>query len=58
MAVDRNIPNAQRDLFDTGGSPSEKYARLIVGRPGLSALTTSVPLAFSILNPFLYLALK
>jgi polysaccharide export outer membrane protein len=25
---------------------------------GLSALTTSVPLAFSILNPFLYLALK
>ena len=38
MAVDRNIPNAQRDLFDTGGSPSEKYARLIVGRPGLSAL--------------------
>ena len=38
MAVDRNIPNAQRDLFDAGASPSAKYARLIVGRPGLGAL--------------------
>jgi acetyltransferase-like isoleucine patch superfamily enzyme len=38
MAVDRNIPNAQRDLFDEGASPSTKYARLIVGRPGLGAL--------------------
>jgi len=38
MAVDREIPNAQRDLFDPGASPGAKYARLIVGRPGLGAL--------------------
>lgn len=38
MAVDRDIPNAQRDLFDAGASPRAKYARLIVGRPGLGAL--------------------
>jgi acetyltransferase-like isoleucine patch superfamily enzyme len=38
MAVDREIPNAQRDLFDGGASQSAKYARLIVGRPGLGAL--------------------
>jgi acetyltransferase-like isoleucine patch superfamily enzyme len=38
MAVDREIPNAQRDLFDGGASSSAKYARLIVGRPGLGAL--------------------
>ena len=40
MAVDREIPNAQRDLFDAGGSARAKYARLIVGRPGLGALLT------------------
>ena len=40
MAVDRDIPNAQRDLFDAGGSARAKYARLIVGRPGLGALLT------------------
>ena len=38
MAVDREIPNAQRDLFDARGSASAKYARLIVGRPGFGAL--------------------
>ena len=38
MAVDREIPNAQRDLFDARGSASAKYARLIVGRPGIGAL--------------------
>jgi acetyltransferase-like isoleucine patch superfamily enzyme len=38
MAVDREIPNAPRDLFDAGGSARAKYARLIVGRPGLGAL--------------------
>jgi len=38
MAVDRDIPNAQRDLFDAGASPRAKYARLIVGRPGLGPL--------------------
>jgi len=38
MAVDREIPDAQRDLFDTRGSASAKYARLIVGRPGIGAL--------------------
>ena len=38
MALDREIPNAQRDLFDAGASASAKYARLIVGRPGLGAL--------------------
>lgn len=38
MAVDRDIPNAQRDLFDTDRSASAKYARLIVGRPGLGAI--------------------
>lgn len=38
MAVDRDIPNAQRDLFDADRSASAKYARLIVGRPGLGAL--------------------
>ena len=38
MAVDREIPSAQRDLFDAGGSASAKYARLIVGRPGVGAI--------------------
>jgi acetyltransferase-like isoleucine patch superfamily enzyme len=38
MAVEREIPNAQRDLFGGGQSAREKYARLIVGRPGLGAL--------------------
>src|SRR5262249_54628768 len=38
MAVNRDIPNAQRDLFESGASAREKYARLIVGRPGLGAL--------------------
>jgi acetyltransferase-like isoleucine patch superfamily enzyme len=38
MAVDREIPNAQRDLFDAGASSRSKYARLIVGQPGLGAL--------------------
>ena len=38
MALDREIPNAQQDLFDANASPRTKYARLIVGRPGLGAL--------------------
>lgn len=38
MAVDREIPNAQRDLFDARTSASAKYARLVVGRPGFGAL--------------------
>jgi len=38
MAVDREIPNAQRDLFDADASPRSKYARLIVGQPGIGAL--------------------
>jgi acetyltransferase-like isoleucine patch superfamily enzyme len=38
MAVDREIPNAQRDLLNGGQSARDKYARLIVGRPGLGAL--------------------
>jgi acetyltransferase-like isoleucine patch superfamily enzyme len=38
MAVDREIPSAQKDLFDASASASAKYARLIVGRPGFGAL--------------------
>ena len=38
MAVDREIPSAQKDLFDASGSASAKYARLIVGRPGVGAI--------------------
>jgi acetyltransferase-like isoleucine patch superfamily enzyme len=32
------IPRAQDQLFDRGTSAREKYARLVVGRPGLGAL--------------------
>ncbi len=40
MAVERDIPNAQRDLFEGDRSARAKYARLIIGRPGLGALLT------------------
>ena len=33
-----DIPRAQDQLFDRGISAREKYARLVVGRPGLGAL--------------------
>ena len=33
-----DIPRAQDQLFDRGSSAREKYARLVVGRPGLGAL--------------------
>jgi acetyltransferase-like isoleucine patch superfamily enzyme len=32
------IPRAQDQLFDPGSSARDKYARLVVGRPGLGAL--------------------
>ena len=38
MAVGREVPGAQTELFDARSSASAKYARLVVGRPGLGAL--------------------
>ena len=38
MAVDRDIPSAQRELFEAKGSAFAKYSRLIVGRPGFVPL--------------------
>ena len=38
MAVGTNIPRAQDQLFDAKQSARQKYAALIVGRPGWSAL--------------------
>jgi acetyltransferase-like isoleucine patch superfamily enzyme len=32
------IPRAQDQLFDRGSSASDKYSRLVIGRPGLGAL--------------------
>jgi acetyltransferase-like isoleucine patch superfamily enzyme len=37
-ADDMTIPRAQDQLFDRRTSPREKYAQLVVGRPGWSAL--------------------
>jgi acetyltransferase-like isoleucine patch superfamily enzyme len=38
MAVGRDVPGAQTELFDARSSARAKYARLVVGRPGLGAL--------------------
>ena len=38
MAVERDIPGAQEELFDKSEPARIKYARLIVGQPGLGAL--------------------
>jgi acetyltransferase-like isoleucine patch superfamily enzyme len=38
MAVERDIPGAQEELFNARRSARAKYAHLVVGRPGLGAL--------------------
>ncbi len=38
MAVGPDIPRAQDQLFDAKQSARQKYASLIVGRPGWGAL--------------------
>jgi acetyltransferase-like isoleucine patch superfamily enzyme len=38
MDIERDVPAAQDELFDRRRSARAKYARLVVGRPGLGAL--------------------
>jgi acetyltransferase-like isoleucine patch superfamily enzyme len=38
VAIERSIPRAQDQLFAPGTSSRQKYAALVIGRPGLAAL--------------------